>query len=102
MRSWSKHSPPICPSAIDADISELLIGSTLHVSDLTAPANVEIVDDAAGIICSVTVPTEEPTEEEIAELLGEELEGEEPELVGEEGEEGEEGAEGAEGSADES
>jgi large subunit ribosomal protein L25 len=87
--------PANLPESIEADITELEIGSTLHVSDLTAPADVEIVDDATGIICSVTVPTEEPTEEEIAELLGEELEEGEVEVVGEEAEEGAEGGEGA-------
>jgi large subunit ribosomal protein L25 len=87
--------PTDLPEAIDFDISDMIIGSTLHVSDLVAPADVEIIDDEQGIICSITVPTEEPTEEEIAELLGEELEEGEVEVIGEEGEELEEGEEGA-------
>jgi large subunit ribosomal protein L25 len=94
--------PTDLPDAIDIDITELTIGSTLHVSDLVAPANVEIVDDAQGIICSITLPTEEPTEEEIAELLGEEGEEGEVEVIGEEGEEAEEGEEGEEAPAEES
>jgi large subunit ribosomal protein L25 len=81
--------PSDLPEAIDVDITELELGDTLQVAGLVAPANVEIIDDENAVICSVTVPTEEPTEEEIAELLGEE--GEEVPEVGEEGEEGEEG-----------
>jgi large subunit ribosomal protein L25 len=90
--------PTDLPDAIDVDITELELGDTLQVEGLIAPAAVEIIDDPKAVICSVTVPTEEPTEEEIAELLGEE--GEEVPELGEEVEEGEEGAEGEAAPAD--
>jgi len=75
--------PADLPEAIEVDISELELGHTLHVSDVVAPASIEIVDDPEHIVCSITTPTVEPVEEEV-ELA----EGEEPALVGEEGEEG--------------
>jgi len=73
--------PGDLPEAIEVDISGLELGDTLHVSDVVAPENVEIVDEPEAIVCSVTTPSAEPVEEEVLE------EGEEPELVGEEGEE---------------
>ena len=78
--------PADLPDSIAIDISELELGDNLHISDIVAPAGVEIIDDPQALLCSVTTPTEEPEEEEV-ELE----EGEEPELIGEEGEEGEEG-----------
>lgn len=68
--------PADLPSEIGVDISSLTsIGDSLHVRDIAAPANVEIVTDPDTTVASVIhqVVEEEPTEEE----EGEEIEGEE-------------------------
>ena len=79
--------PADLPDSLDIDISALEIGDSLHFSDLETPEGVEMVDDPAGLICSVTLPTAEVVEEEVE---GEE-EDLEPELIGEDdGEEAEE------------
>lgn len=70
--------PAALPDALDVDVSGLELGHSITVSDLSAPAGVEIIDDPDGVICSVTVPTLEPVEEEVEEEMAE------PELVGEE------------------
>ena len=70
--------PANLPDSLDIDISGLEIGQSITVSDLTAPEGVEITDDPEGVVCSVTVPTAEPTEEELA------AEAAEPEVIGEE------------------
>lgn len=71
--------PGDLPEFIEVDISELEIGETLHVRDIVAPKGVTIVDDGEGIIGSITTPTAEPTEEELA--ASEEVA--EPEVIGE-------------------
>lgn len=76
--------PKDLPTSIDVDITDLEIGSTLHVSDIVPPAGVTILDDPEGIIASVTTPSVEPVEEEEAAEVTE------PALVGEETEESEE------------
>lgn len=81
---WSRREvsirvlPTSIPENYEMDISEMQIGQSLHISDLTAQ-EFEILDDPALTVCSVKSPrlVEEPTVEE-----------------GEEGVEGE-GAEGA-------
>ncbi len=70
--------PKDLPESIDVDISQLELGGSMSVADVTAPAGVTILDDPETTICSVTLPTIE--EEVVAE--GEELI-EEPELIGE-------------------
>ena len=71
--------PANLPDALDVDISELELGHSITVSDLVAPAGVEITDDPDAVVCSVTVPTLEPVEEEeVSEEMAE------PALVGEE------------------
>lgn len=72
------------PESFEVDVSGLLIGDSLHVSDLETPEDVELLPDPKRTICTVAAPT-------ILELPEEEEELEEPELVGEEGEELEEG-----------
>lgn len=70
--------PANLPDGIDVDISGLEIGNSITVADLVAPEGVDITDDPEGVVCSVTVPTLEPTEEELEEEVAE------PELIGEE------------------
>ena len=83
--------PAEIPESIQFDASGLELGATVHVSDLTAPSGVTIIDDPEAVVASITLPRLEVETDEAeteTELVGE----------GEEGAEGE-GAEGAEGEA---
>lgn len=88
----------VIPDVLEIDVSELVIGDSVHVSDLTVPEGVELLVELNRTVCTVAAPTilEEPEEEEAVE----------PELIGEDGEviepeEGDEEAEGAAGESDE-
>ncbi|HUF65012.1 MAG TPA: 50S ribosomal protein L25/general stress protein Ctc [Gemmatimonadaceae bacterium] len=93
MRELSIHVDPAnIPNHIDVDVSALNIGNSIHVSDLTLPEGVEVLDDEDSTICVVSAPravVEEAPAEEVA------VEGvEEPEVIGKGKEEGaEEGEE---------
>ena len=72
------------PEHLEVDISELAMGDTIHISDLSFE-NVEIVTDGEVAVVSVLTPmAEEPEEEEV------DLEQEEPEIIGQTREDGEE------------
>jgi large subunit ribosomal protein L25 len=82
------------PAAVEFDVSELHIGESAHLSQVSLPEGVTLLDDGEAVFASVTLPTrEEEPEPEVAE--GELAEGEE-------GAEGEEAAEGGEPAADDS
>ena len=90
--------PTDIPERIVVDVSGMEGAATMHLSEIGAPAGVELLDDPEEtIIATITVPTEieEPEVEEETELVGEEVEGEEVE--GEEGVPAEEGEERPEG-----
>ncbi len=90
--------PTSIPENITVDVSHLEIAGTMHLSEVTAPAGVELLDDLEEtIVATITAPTEieEPEIEEEAVLIGED--GEPIEVP--EGEEGEAPAEGEEGEA---
>lgn len=82
------------PSFIELDVSPILLGESLRISDLPALEGVEYLEDAESVVMSVTAPMAEIVEE--PEPEDELLEGEE----GEEPVEGE-GDETAEGEAEE-
>lgn len=67
--------PKDLPEALEWDVSELEMGQTLHVADITAPAGVTLLDDPETIIASVQAPRVEV--EEVVE------EAAEPEVIGE-------------------
>jgi large subunit ribosomal protein L25 len=67
--------PLAIPSEIVADVSELDVGQSLHVSDLVLPAGVELRSDPGLSVVSVVAPKVEEVVEE-AEVEGE-VEGEE-------------------------
>jgi large subunit ribosomal protein L25 len=48
--------PAGLPDYIDADISTLEVGDSLHVRDLVAPDGVTILDTEDEIVCSVMAP----------------------------------------------
>lgn len=73
--------PTNVPQSIDADVSELAIGDSLHVSDVAAPEGVTILTPPTEIIVSVVPPPvlEVPVPEEVEAVPGEEaLEAEAP------------------------
>ncbi len=51
------------PEKIEVDISELTIGHSLHVSDLTIPANIVIVTDSGATVVTALAKEEEVEEE---------------------------------------
>lgn len=81
--------PMEVPDRLELDISEMIIGDSLRVSDLGVPEGVRLLDDPESVIATVSPPTKVEEPEEVEEAVEGELpEGELPE--GEE--EGEEGA----------
>ena len=87
--------PKDIPDAYTLDVSGLLVGDALHVSDLPQVEGVSLLSSEDMVLALVSMPRmEEPETDE------EELEGEEAALAGAEGETGEDGGE-AEGSEEE-
>ena len=70
--------PTDIPERIVADVSGMEVAATMHLSEITAPQGVELLDDLEEtIIATITVPSEvveEPDVEEETELVGEEAE----------------------------
>jgi large subunit ribosomal protein L25 len=69
--------PTSMPDFLEADVSTLEIGDSLHVSDLVPVEGVTVLDAPEEIIASVVAPKVEEVEEEAAE------EAAEPEVIGE-------------------
>jgi len=95
--------PGDIPESITFDASGLEAGATVTLADITAPANVKLLDDPETVVATITAPRLElETEDEIeteTELVGEGEEGAEGEAAeGAEGEEGEKPAADAEDS----
>jgi len=70
--------PKDIPSSIDLDVTELVVGQSLHVSDLEI-AHATILSDERSTVCSVVPPRVEEEEAEVPEEVVEE--GAEPELI---------------------
>jgi large subunit ribosomal protein L25 len=62
-----KAKPADIPPAVDLDISELTIGGSLHVSDLTIPSGVELETDLEATVVAGHPPRVQATAEEEAE-----------------------------------
>ena len=79
--------PTAIPESIEVDITDLTIGDSIHISEITLPSEVELPEDVDFTVVTVLAPKveEEPVEEEELE------EGEE--AAEEEGTEGEAAAE---------
>lgn len=67
--------PTNMPSSLTADVSGLDVGSSLHISDLTLPPGVKVLQPEDTVLASVVVPKRG----EIAEAEEEAVEGGEPE-----------------------
>lgn len=85
--------PNDIPDAIEHDVSEMVIGDTVTLEAVSAPAKVTIMGDLETVVATLTPPRlqveEEPEIEEETEVVGE---GEEP-AEGEEASDGEGGSE---------
>jgi large subunit ribosomal protein L25 len=69
--------PGDMPSALELDVSKLLIGHHLSVAAVSAPNGVIIVDDPETILCALVPPrVEQVAEAEVAEEVAE------PEVIG--------------------
>lgn len=79
--------PMEVPDHLELDVSAMIIGDSLRVSDLRVPEGVKLLDDPETVLATVSPPTKEPEPEEVEPEEGEEIEGEAAE--GEEGAEGE-------------
>jgi large subunit ribosomal protein L25 len=73
--------PMEVPDRLELDVSRMVIGDALRVSDLRAPEGVKLLDDPETVLATVTPPTkiEEPEVEEEELEEGELAEGEVPE-----------------------
>jgi large subunit ribosomal protein L25 len=67
--------PTDIPDSLEHDVSEMVIGDTLTLAAVSAPANVKLIDDPETVIATLTPPRlqveEEPGIEEETELVGE-------------------------------
>lgn len=79
--------PTAIPEAIEVDISELEIGGSIHVNEITLPSDVELPEDIDFTVITILAPKVEEEVVEVEELAeGEEV----PEEGAEEAAEGEE------------
>jgi len=88
--------PSIIPNHFDVDVSALIVGHSMHVSDVKVPEGVEILDDASSTMCVCTIPKEVVEEVPAADAAATPAE---PELIRKAKEGDEEGAEGEGGAA---
>ena len=75
-------TPDRIPEAIAVDISGLDIGDSIHVSDISLPSGVQVVQDETLALATVVIPAREeevlPEEEEVAAEEAEEAGAAEP------------------------
>jgi large subunit ribosomal protein L25 len=48
--------PANIPNHIDVDVSQLVIGHSIHVGDIPVPAGVEVLDEASATVCVCSIP----------------------------------------------
>lgn len=75
--------PTDIPEKIEVDVSQLKIGESLHIKDITFPAKVKVLNDAEAIVLSVAAPLKE----EVVAAVAEGEEPQEPEVIKEKKEE---------------
>jgi large subunit ribosomal protein L25 len=83
------------PDHLDLDVSTMVIGDSMRLSDLRVPEGVTLLDDPETVLATLSPPTkiEEPEPEEVEGEEGEEVEGEAAEGVEADGEAATEGGE---------
>jgi large subunit ribosomal protein L25 len=50
--------PSNIPNHIDVDVTSLVIGHSIHVSDIKVPDGVEVLDEASSTVCVCSIPKE--------------------------------------------
>jgi len=88
--------PTNIPKNIELDVAQLKIGDSIHIKDITFPADVKVLNDPGLIVLSVTAPMKEevpvaPVEGEVKqepEVIKEKKEVAAEEIAPEEGKEG--------------
>ena len=70
--------PANIPNRIEVDVTEMNIGSSVHVSELTIPEGVEVVNDVSDTVVTVSAPK---TTEEATPVVAAEPTAGEPELI---------------------
>lgn len=73
--------PAEIPDSISFDVTNLNIGDSVHVSDLSVTGNVEIVTEGDRSVFVVVPPSVTQVEEEEEELIEEDEEMQEPEVI---------------------
>jgi large subunit ribosomal protein L25 len=73
--------PDRIPESIEADVSSLTIGDSLHISDLAVPEGVEVRADSEQTVCSVQPPAVATLEEPAAEAAAASAAEPEPEVI---------------------
>ncbi|MDE2888737.1 MAG: 50S ribosomal protein L25 [Gemmatimonadota bacterium] len=73
--------PAEIPDSISFDVTNLNIGDSVHVSDLSVTGNVEIVTEGDRSLFVVVPPSVSQVEEEEEEMIEEEEEMQEPEVI---------------------
>src|SRR6185436_2525122 len=81
--------PKDLPEQINVDVTALDIGKSVHLGEITPPANVEILGDKKNVVFSVAAPVTEEQEAAAAEAAAGAAG--EVEMIKEKKEEGEEG-----------
>ena len=69
--------PTDIPKEIEVDVSQLKIGDSIHIKDLTVPLKIKVLNDPTAIVLSVAAPMKE--EVAAAPIEGEETQ--EPEVI---------------------
>jgi len=82
--------PANIPNHVDVDVSNLVIGHSLHVSDIVVPVGVEVLDEDSATVCVCSIPKAVVEEVPAVDAAATPAE---PELI-RKTKEGEEGAEG--------
>ena len=59
--------PTDIPKQIEADVSQLKIGDSLHIKDLMIPANIKVLNDPDSVVLSVAAPIKEEVAAEVVE-----------------------------------
>ena len=63
--------PSNIPNHVEIDVTKLVIGSSLHVSDIPLPEGVEVLEDMDASVCVVSAPRAAIEETAAAEVEGE-------------------------------
>ena len=71
--------PDALPEAVEADVSALAMGQSLHIGDIVMPEGVTVVGDKSIVVFSVVDPAKAAAEADAAEADG----AAEPEVIGE-------------------